>query len=140
MKKFNLTKSLLAGAMVALLAVGVQSCKKDDDPLDREQFIGSYNSTSPCVAGASWTTTISESASGDDKIVVGNLGDVTGLDVTATVVGTGFTISSQTDTDSDGDTWTISGAGSISGNTVTATISYTYSGTTFTCAESWNKQ
>lgn len=37
MKKLNLTKTLLTGAVLALMTVGFTSCKKDSDP-DREKF------------------------------------------------------------------------------------------------------
>lgn len=138
MKKFSLVKSSLVVALLALTTVGIQSCKKDSDP-DRDKFFGSYTSTSPCVATASWTTAISTSSTGDENIVISNLGG-SGLTVTATVSGDGFVIASQTATDTDGDTWTISGSGTISGTSITAPIIYTFGTSTFTCSESWVKK
>lgn len=140
MKKLSLSKTLLTGAVVALMAVGLTSCKKDSDP-DRDKFIGSYKVTNTCVTGTDWTSTIMASSAVEENILLNNLGGVSGLEATGTVSGSTVTIASQVDIDSDGDSWTISGSGTINGNIMTATISYSMTGgTPFSCAETWTKQ
>lgn len=139
MKKFNLAKTLLTGAVVALMTVGFTACKKDSDP-DRKKFIGSYNSTSTCLPGATWTTTIAESSTGDENVVISNLGNEPGLKVNGTASGNNVTIASQTAVDGAGDTWTIEGTCAINNNIITSTIKYTFGSTTYTCSETWTKQ
>ncbi|MBK7855786.1 MAG: calcium-binding EGF-like domain-containing protein [Bacteroidetes bacterium] len=135
--------------MLALVLVGGNACKKDDDPCEdvtcqnggtcdegtcicaagyegtncetamRTKFIASYNCSNSCLPGSSWSCSITSSATGIDKVVLQDLGNTPGLDVTGTVDGSSITIASQTDTDDAGDSWTIEGSGSISGTTLT---------------------
>jgi hypothetical protein len=147
--------------VIGLVAVSYTSCKKEgctdslannfDDKADtddgtctydREQFIGTYGSTSPCVAGATWNTTISNSSAAKTKVVVSNLGNLgTSAAAVADITGSTIKISTQNITDSDGDTWSVSSSsGTLTGNTISITITYTFGTNTLTCAETWNKQ
>lgn len=107
---------------------------------EREKFLSGYNCNNSCIPGASWSCNIITSGTGVTKVVLQDIGNVAGLDVTGTVDGTTITIASQTDTDDFGDSWTVEGTGTISGSTLSITLKYTFSGITQTCTENWTKQ
>lgn len=118
MKKLNLTKTLLTGAVLALMTVGFTSCKKDSDP-DREKFIGNYTVTTGTIScgvtgngtiTAGTAVVISENSSGDEKVSV-NIGGA--LSLVATADGNTITIDNQT---LNGLTYT--GSGSLNSNTL----------------------
>ena len=156
MKKENLLKFIFGSAIIAALALTVNSCTKDEDPCDevtcqnggscndgnctcatgyqgslcetevREKFVATYECSNSCLPGSSWTCVISKSATGITKVVMTNMGNTPGLELIGTVDGNNITILSQTDNDNDGDSWTVEGTGSISGTTVTLNIQYTF--------------
>lgn len=109
---------------------------------DSEKFIGVYTSTSPCVAGGSWNTTISASSSSKTKVVVTNIGGLgSSATATADIDGSTIKINSQSVIDSDGDSWTVSStSGTLSGTSINLTITYTFGVSNLTCSETWNKQ
>jgi hypothetical protein len=118
--------------------------KADEDDgtctYDREQFRGSYSTTNSCVPGASWTMNITDSNTAKNKVVISNLGNLGGSG-TGTINGNQVTIDSQNYVDSDGDSWTVSSnAGTLTGATVTITVTYVFAGSTLVCNETWNKQ
>lgn len=122
MKKLNLTKTLLTGAVLALMTVGFTSCKKDSDP-DREKFLGYYTVTTGTIAcgvtgngtiAAGTAVVITENSCGDEKVSV-NIGGQ--LSLVATADGNTITIDNQT---LNGFTYT--GSGNLSSNTLTLSI------------------
>lgn len=124
MKRFNLTKTILTGTLVALLAVGVQSCKKDEEDPDRNAFLGNYSVTTgtiTCGVTGNGTITsgtavvISENSAGEEKISI-SIGAA--ISVVGTVSGSTVTIDNQT---LSGFTYT--GTGAINDNTFTLSLS-----------------
>lgn len=122
MKKLNLTKTLLTGAVLALMTVGFTSCKKDSDP-DREKFLGNFTVTTGSIAcgvtgnstiAAGTAIVISENSGGDEKVSV-NIGGA--LSLVATADGNTITIDNQT---LNGFTYT--GSGTLSSSTLTLSI------------------
>ena len=161
MKKENLLKFLLGSAMIATMALTVNSCSKDEDPcedvsclnggscddgncncptgyegsvcetVERAKFIGTYSAVSACLGTTAYTVSIAESSSGIDKVVISNMGNSAWTAI-GTVNGTSISISG-TATDATCGTITMSGGGSISGNIITlSNVTYTVSNTT-TC-------
>jgi len=147
--------------LIGLVTVSYTSCKQEgcidslannfDDKADtddgactydREKFIGTFGSTSPCVVGATWNSIISNSSAAKTKVVVSNLGNLgSSASAVADITGSSIKINTQNITDSDGDTWSVSStSGTLSGTTINITITYTFGTNTLTCAETWNKQ
>lgn len=157
----NSARTIGAVIMIGLVSVTYTGCKQDgctdvdannydekadtDDgtcTYDYEQFVGTYTTTSPCVSGASWNTTIAGSSTSKKKVVVSNIGGLgTSASVVADIVGSTIQIPSQSAIDSDGDSWTISSTtGTLSGTSVNLTVTYTFGTSNLTCSETWNKQ
>ncbi len=122
MKKFNLSKTLLTGAVLALMTVGFTACKKDSDP-DRKKFLGNYTVTTGVIAcgvtgngtiAAGTAVVISENCAGDEKVSV-NIGGQ--LSLVATASGSTITVDNQT---LNGLTYT--GTGTLSSNTLSLTV------------------
>lgn len=114
MKKFNLTKTLLTGAALALLTVGFNACKKDDGD-DRDKFIGVWSGQETCTTGQdSYQLTITKSSTEDVKIVLTNVYNQN-FTATATVSGNAFTVTSQ----NVAQNVTVSGNGSVNENAIT---------------------
>ena len=95
--------------LVLLTSIGLSSCKKDVP--DRDQFIGTFQGTSSCDPGNTLILIITASPLGSDAIV---LTDQDGDSVNATVSGKNLSIPLQVVNRES-----ISGSGSISGNTLT---------------------
>lgn len=122
MKKFNLSKTLLTGAVLALMTVGFTACKKDSDP-DRKKFLGNYTVTTGVIAcgvtgngtiAAGTAVVISENSAGDEKVSV-NIGGQ--LSLVATASGSTITVDNQT---LNGLTYT--GTGTLCSNTLSLTV------------------
>jgi hypothetical protein len=157
----NTARTLGAVIMIGLVSVTYTGCKQegctdvdannysedaDEDDgtctYDYEKFIGTFSTTSPCVTGASWNTSVATSSTSKKKVVVSNIGGLgSSASVVADVNGSTIQIPSQTAIDSDGDSWTISStSGTLSGNSINITVTYTFGTSNLTCSETWNKQ
>lgn len=157
----NTARTLGAVIMIGLVSVTYTGCKQegctdvdannysedaDEDDgtctYDYEKFIGTYTTTSPCVAGASWNTSVATSSTSKKKVVITNIGGLgSSATVTADVNGSTIQIPSQSAIDSDGDSWTISStSGTLSGTSMNITVTYTFGVSNLTCNETWNKQ
>ncbi len=113
---------IMLSGMAILLSLG---CQKDKDP-DRLAFLGSYSVIEACSVTGNWEYNISitESTTDEDDIVINNFGDFGGS-IRATVSGKGLNIPAQT-VNVNGTAFNIAnGTGSINGNLLT--MSYTYS-------------
>lgn len=109
---------------------------------DSEKFIGVYTTTSPCVTGSTWNTTISTSSTSKKKVVVTNIGGLgSSASLTADIEGSTIKINTQNVTDVDGDSWSVSSTtGTLAGTSINLTVTYTFGTNTLTCSETWNKQ
>ena len=109
--------------MAVLLAFG---CQKDKDP-DRLAFLGSYSVIESCATTGNYeyNITITESTTSEDDIVINNFGDFAGGSLKATVSGKGMSIPAQTINITGTSVNVANGTGSLNGNLLT--ISYTYS-------------
>ncbi len=106
------------------------------DTESRAKFYGNYNTSETCSTGNGSYSMGITAASGTDvtQISISNFGD-SGLAATATVDGDDFTVASTTLPNGV----TISGSGTISGNTIT--LNYTGSGpVSFTCTAVMTRQ
>jgi hypothetical protein len=108
----------------------------------RAKFISQYSCSNSCEPTISYSQNVIKSSSDAARFVVNNMGNISGLNVVARVTGGNtFTIDSQTLADSDGDTWTVSGSGSLTGNVISATVTYNWIGVgVLNCNETWTKQ
>jgi hypothetical protein len=122
MKKLNLTKTLLTGAVLALMTVGMVSCKKDSDP-DRKKFLGTFSVTTGTIAcgvtgngtiAAGTSVTITENSGGDEKVNISIGGQ---LSVVATASGNTLTLDNQTVSG-----FTYTGTGTLNSNTLSLSI------------------
>ncbi len=100
---------LLAGTVLL-----TTSCEKDEIPA-RQKFLGSYQVNENCNSGSyTYSINIVESASSDDGIIMQNFGNFQStINVNATVNGDNISFS----VTQDG--VTVSGSGTITGNTLT---------------------
>jgi hypothetical protein len=106
--------------------------------LAREKFLGQYNVNESCPSGTySFQINIVASSSGEDAIVINNLGDF-GESVTATVNQSSISIPNQNISEG-GFTVSINGSGSISGNILTISYTYDFSGNGETCTMNCTK-
>ncbi|MEZ5107699.1 MAG: hypothetical protein R2829_01870 [Bacteroidia bacterium] len=129
MKKLNLTKTLLTGAVLALMTVGFTSCKKDKDD-DRDKFIGEWKYNENCggILVSDYSVTITASSTDDEKISIKGFGGFqcggSDIVVTATVAGDDLTINDQNFCATQINIQ--SGNGSINGSGTSVTITYSY--------------
>lgn len=140
-------KGMMAFVMIFSLAI-LSSCKKEgctdaeaenysseateDDgtcTYANEKFIGSYDVSESCSSGSyTYSTTITESATGKEFIVINNFGDYD-VAVVATVSGSNITF------DDTVEGINFSGSGSISGSTLTIIYTASSGGLTDSCTK-----
>ena len=104
-----------------------------------DKFVGTWNGVDVCASTYTYTTTITESSTEADKILINNFGGFGNqYTANATVTGTSFSVPSQVF-----GSVTIAGSGTISGDGLTITVTYTandtYGGST-SCNGTWAKQ
>lgn len=104
------------------------------------KFVGTWDGVDVCSSGNyNYTATITESSTEADKILISNFGGFgSTVVVSATVTGSTFSVPGQTF-----GSVTISGSGSISGDEITITVTYTANDTyggSDNCSGSWTKQ
>lgn len=100
------------------------------DTESRVKFYGNYNVTETCGGAADSYSSGISAGSDITKVNISNFGN-SGLNVSASVDGSNFTVASQTIT-VNGNSVTVTGTGTISGTTVT--LNYAGSGgATFNC-------
>ncbi|HTE33610.1 MAG TPA: hypothetical protein VK666_24680 [Chryseolinea sp.] len=120
---------LISFIIITLFGLALASCGSDDEPTEpdtRPQFVGEYavEEVNPTTSAEyAYDITIVNGANGD--LEISNFGDVFNVPVKATVKGTALTIKSQTFNGSGGHTATVSGSGTLSGNTLTFTYTVT---------------
>jgi hypothetical protein len=112
----------ISNVLLAILCVLVlipSGC--EDDPLDREKFLGTYTVSQVCVGEGSSNYTMTISAgSGNDGLQLTASGPFT-YTLTATVSGSNLTIPQQL-ISGGGESVFISGNGTLSGNILTITL------------------
>lgn len=133
-------KNLSLLLLVAVSAVALNGCKKDDNN-DREKFFGTYNVVEACsISGnVNYQITISSSASADDAIIINNFGNFNNVAVTGKVSGNNLTIPNQTLNVGGISLIINSGSGSISGNLLTITYAYSIGTDSESCTMTCNK-
>ena len=131
-------------SLLFILAIFSPAACKKDETLDRASFLGSYNATEDCTPGQSFFTSVSASATSDEEVVIFNFGNFD-IGVKGKISGNNITVPSQTFNKIAGGVelqLTVSGQGSISGETLT--ISYTWTeanmGGTDSCTMTCMKQ
>jgi hypothetical protein len=126
MKNF---KFLFLFLLVSGITIG--GCRKEPD---RDKFLGSYQVNENCSSGNyNYSMTIIESAISEEGIVIQNMGDF-GVNLNATVNGDNISLNDTKDG------VTITGSGSISGNTLTIVYTASLSGVTDNCTATGIKQ
>ena len=122
MKKLSLSKTLLTGAVLALMTAGFTACKKDSDP-DRKKFLGAFSVTTgtfSCGVSGNGTiatgtaVVITENSGGDEKV---NISVGSQFSVVGTASGNTITLDNQTVSG-----FTYTGSGTLSSNTLTLSI------------------
>ncbi|MCB0554677.1 MAG: hypothetical protein KDD02_14100 [Phaeodactylibacter sp.] len=123
MRLNNFLSLLAAVTMTVALSMG---CQKDKDP-DRLAFLGSYTVIEACsiTGNHEYQMIITESTTEENDIVINNFGDFNNGTARATVSGKGLTIPAQTINIAGTAVNIANGTGSLNGNLLT--ISYTYS-------------
>ncbi len=120
---------LISMTLLASLTLIFNACKKEE-PLDREQFLGSYSAVRDCdvSANANYNFTIEISAVADNKVVIKNMTNQGAADIlSADISGTTITFAEQALSVGGGVTYVFkSGTGTINGNTLTINYSYEY--------------
>lgn len=105
---------------------------------ERTKFIGTYGVSDVCSlsGGSGYDCTIKTSGTDISKVLITNVWDSFSADVVATVSGTTITVANQ-EPDSDG--YTVAGNGTISGTTIsmTLTITETTTSTADICNSTW---
>lgn len=125
-------------AIVGLLVVA--GCKKDKT-LDREKFLATYAVVENCPSTGTdnYDIIITASSTGDNGVIISGFYGVAGLTVTGTVSGNTLTIPQQT-VNVQGTGVTISGSGTLTGNTLTATYTLTVGPLSETCSMTCTKR
>ena len=122
-------KVLFSLTLLATFAIAFNACKKEE-PLDREQFLGSYAAARDCdvSSNASYNLTIEISAVSDTKVLIKNMTNQGVADIlTGDISGTSITFAEQTLSIGGGVSYILkSGTGTINGNTLTINYSYAY--------------
>lgn len=113
MKPYFTLKTPLILLFLVSLFLGI-GCKKDDPPA-RDKFLGSYQVNENCTTGTySYSLSIVESASSLEGVIIQNFGNFQStINVNAIVSGDNLTFNATQDG------VTITGSGSINGNTLT---------------------
>lgn len=109
----------------------------------RTKFVGTWTFIDGCYPGTTNNSTFSTSADGITKITITNiLGSTLGGTAKGDINGSNITIPSQSITDNASDPWTIQGmsTGTLSSNTFSISIQYTYGTNTETCLLTFTKQ
>ena len=133
-------KTLFNVKLLPLLFLGISllvtSCGEKDPPAPaRDKFLGSFNANASCSGGLnlSFASTITESSTSDDAIVISNFGNFN-VNVRATVSGENISFN---DTQRG---ITFSGSGNISGNTLTIIYTASVAGERLECTKTCIKQ
>ncbi len=110
----NSTFKLVCFCLLSSTVMLSSSCKKDETPA-RDKFIGSYQVNENCTTGTySYSLSIVEAATSSDAVIIQNFGNFAStINVTATVSGDNLNFNATQDG------VTITGSGSINGNTLT---------------------
>jgi hypothetical protein len=119
-------------------AAGYEGEFCDDE--SRVKFVGSWSVNDNCsTSGAdSYTVSVTTSSADHMTVLIANFWNAFINPVTATVDGNNVTIATQ---EPDNDDWTISGSGTINGNTATMTYTITDPGNNQDiCNGTWTKQ
>jgi hypothetical protein len=117
--------------LFSILWVSFSGCRKEPD---RDKFLGAYQVNENCSSGNyNYSMTVIESAISEEGIVLQNIGDFD-VNLNATVNGDNISLNDTKDG------VTITGTGSISGNTLTIVYTATYAGTTDNCTATGIKQ
>lgn len=113
MKPYFTLRTPLILLFLTSLFLGI-GCKKDDPPA-RDKFLGSYQVNENCTTGTySYSLSIVESASSLEGVIIQNFGNFQStINVNAIVSGDNLTFNATQDG------VTITGSGSINGNTLT---------------------
>lgn len=107
----------------------------DCDTQERAKFISTYSVSESCTSGNyTYSITITNSSTDVTKVIIGNFGDF-GVDIVATVSGSGLTIANQTVGGG-----TFSGSGQLSGNILTLTYTVTAGTDSDSCTMTCTKQ
>ncbi len=132
--KFSSTFKLLCFCLLSSTIMLSSSCKKDDPPA-RDKFIGSYQVNENCTSGTySYSLSIVEAATSGDAVIIQNFGNFAStINVTATVNGDNLNFNATQDG------VTLTGSGSINGNTLTL-IYQAAGGFTDSCTSTCIKQ
>ena len=118
---------------IFVMAIVLFGCKKESD---REKFLGAYQANENCSSGNyNYSMTVIESSVTDDGLVLQNMGNFTpAININATVTGDNLSINDTKDG------ITITGTGSISGNTLTIIYTAASGGVTDNCTATFIKQ
>lgn len=114
------TSRFLALACLAMVVLA-PSCKKDEPA--RDKFLGTYSMSDACseTGSATYTITIAESSSDENKILIGNMWLFSNT-VSATVDGNSLVITRQ---EPDGDNYFVQGNGTYSSAGELINLNYT---------------
>ena len=113
------TVQIICVALVTFITFS--GCTKSSSTDDAAKFAGTWNGTNSCGGTTSLTLTRTNNTTLTNTGTVGAGSCLKAITLNYTASGNTLTISSQTFTDNCGNSYTISGSGSLSGNTLTVT-------------------
>lgn len=107
----------------------------------REKFIGTWNQLAQCD-NKNFTSVISKSSENVRTVIISNILGDWGGNGKATINENQITIPEQQVIDKDGDPWTIKGlsTGTLSGNTFTINVQFTFGTNSIPCQLTFTKQ
>ena len=111
-------------AILSFTMIAVSSCTKTSSGNDAAKFVGTWTGTSTC--GGATTLVFSAGSSGTTLTTSGFVGSGScykTITYNYTASGNSLTMNSSTYTDNCGNSYTFNGAGALSGNTLTFTVS-----------------
>jgi len=116
-------------AILSLIAVTLSSCTKKESSSgnDGAKFVGTWTGTSSCSSGTGHMI-LAAGSNGNTVTMEASVGDAScykAVTVNLTASGNNLTMPAQTFTDLCGQSYTFSGAGTLSGNTITMTFNFT---------------
>lgn len=129
---------------LALFSFILSSCNEDDDTdavITREDFVGTYVVSDGCIDNYTITVEVPDNSLPDDNdLLVKNIGSVS-HDMEATFSGNTLTVPEYT-WGVFGQSCNVSGSGTLSGNEITFTYTYTCDdGSGYgTCTTTWYKE